>query len=329
MLVKSNQGNTDCTIYSNYLEQYGSDSFFGDLANDSLNRCFDRNAWQHTLEQGTMEAYETYVRDFPEGQYTRYAQNKIDDWKAWQTACEKNSYVGYCDYFNDFPEGDSVNSAIAKMKQKEQVWWDNAQKKNTLAAYDDFIDRFPRGYYSSEAKNKAGEMRLESVKDENETIDGLSEFGKYSQFGYSLIGLVNLDKKITMTISLIGKTGQKVVLEHGKSQWVKVKNGKYKILVQASGHENWWGNVEFENMIYADGWYSTPNFLFPPKLDEEAQRELDLLEQEYAKEAIDGMTYFQRRVEIIKASSYDKEAFDSFEFEILMKVLEEMGKIEE
>lgn len=322
-------GIIDCSIYADYLDEYGKYSCLTDVATDSLNSCLERKAWREADMEKTIASYQSYVDEFPDGNHARYAKKKLGDWKAWQTAREKNNYAGYCDYYEEYPEGDSVALAIPYMQQKEQQWWDNAQKKNTLAAYDDFIDRFPKGYYSSEAKNRAGEMRLDGVKDQKETISGIEEIGKYSQLGYSLVGLANLDKGITMTVSLIGKTGQKVVLKHGTNQWVKVKNGKYKILVQASGHENWWGNVEFENKIYADGWYSTPNFLLPPRLDAEAQREMDKVEQLYAKKAIDGATYFQRRMEIISASAYDKEAFDSFKFEAILKVLEEMGKMEE
>ncbi len=336
-LLKSEQatrglthGSKDCDIYLDYLGRYGIYSYFGDVASDSLEACFDNRAWLEAEEQATIEAFEDYVAYFPKGRHTRHAQNKIDDWQAWATAREKNSYSGYCEYFNEYPEGDSVALAISYMKQKEQEWWDNAQKKNTLAAYDDFIDRFPKGYYSNEAKNKAGEMRLEGVKNEKETINSLEELGIYSQFGYSLVGLVNIDKETSMTISLIGKTGEKVVLEHGESQWVRVKNGKYKILVQAAGHENWWGNVEFENKIYADGWYSTPNYYtYYLNLDADSRLKMNQLDKEYEDGEIDVQTWVQRRKEIIDEASYDKKAYELFAFEALLKVLEEKGKMEE
>lgn len=318
----------DCSKYNDYLEQYGHYSVFLNEAKDSLNVCQERQAWEDATQQNTLEAFKEYVENYPYGPHARFARNKVADAEAWSEARAKNTYSGYCDYYADFPEGDSVAFAIEVMKEKEAEWWNNTIKKNTLPAYDDFIDRFPKGYYSNEAKNKAGELRLDEVKGQEETISELAEMGAYSQFGYSYIGLANLDKNITMTVSLIGNTGEKVTLKHGEYKWVKVKNGKYKILVQAIGHENWWGNVEFDNHIYADGWYSTPNFFNTP-LDAESRIKINQLDKKYEDGEIDISTWIQRRKEIIEESSYDKEALGEFQFEILMKVFEERAKLME
>lgn len=295
-------GTIDCSIYTDYLDECGKYTCFTDVVNDSLNRCIERTAWQEADKTKTIASYQSYVDEFPDGLHVRYAKAKLDDWKAWHSARKMDSYSGYCEYFNEYPEGDSVALAIPHMKQKEQEWWDNAQKKNTLAAYDDFIDRFPNGYYASDAKNLAGEMRLKGMRNQKETIKGLVEIGKYSQLGYSLIGLANLDKSITMTVSLIGKTGEKVVLKHGKSHWTKVKNGKYKILVEASRHESWWGNVEFENGIYIGDWYSVTKY---------NNFDFDLL---------DRLSGFK---------PYDEEAETSFANEAIMRIIEEKAKLEE
>lgn len=299
--TNATNGTIDCSIYVDYLEEFGKYSCLTDVATDSLNSCLERAAWHEADMENSIASYQSYVDEFPDGNHVRYAKAKLDDWKAWHTARESDTYSGYCDYYEEFPEGDSVVLAIPYMQQKEQQWWDNAQKKNTLAAYDDFIDRFPKGYYSSEAKNRAGEMRLDGVKGQKETIKGLEEIGKYSQLGYSLIGMANLDKYITMTVSLIGKTGQKVVLEHGKSQWVKVKNGKYKILVEASHHESWWGNLEVESGIYIGNWYSVTKFNYG---------------------GFDLDRYLGNK-------PYDEEAESTFAWEAIFKVFEEKAKLEE
>ncbi len=41
---------------------------------------------------------------------------------------------------------------------------------------------------------------------------------------------------------------------------MRVKNGSYKILVQASNVQNWWGNASFENRMYADAWATSTSF---------------------------------------------------------------------
>ena len=86
--------------------------------------------------------------------------------------------------------------------------------------------------------------------------------GFYSHPGFSLICLGNIDKNNKMTISLKGPTGFSKTLAPGKYEWVRVRNGSYKILVQASKTENWWGNATFENKMYAGAWSTYTNTLF-------------------------------------------------------------------
>lgn len=109
-------GNVECEVYSNYLEKYGNSSCFASEANDSLNHCLDRNAWQQAMEKGTIEAYKVYVGEFPKGIHSRYAKGKIEDWTAWKTAREKDNYKGYLEYYKNFPKGDSIELA-----QKELI----------------------------------------------------------------------------------------------------------------------------------------------------------------------------------------------------------------
>ena len=125
-LLKSEQatkwltnGNIDCTVYSNYLDHYGNYSVFADEANDSVRCCNDRNAWQIASEQGTIEAYQVYVSDFPKGIHSRYAQRKVNDWSAWKTAREKDCYSGYLEYYKNYPNGDSVAVALMEIIPNE------------------------------------------------------------------------------------------------------------------------------------------------------------------------------------------------------------------
>lgn len=114
-LLKS-EDTTDCTVFSNYLDTYGAFSVLANEAKNRLNLCLDQNAWQQTLEQGTIKAYQSYVDKYPNGRHSNQAQRKIADWTSWQTAREKNSYFGYLEYYKNFPKGDSV--ALA---QKELI----------------------------------------------------------------------------------------------------------------------------------------------------------------------------------------------------------------
>ena len=122
--------------------------------------------------------------------------------------------------------------------------------------------QYPNGYYANEAQNKITEIRLAPYLKEAPSFNSISHVGFYSHPGFSLICLGNIDKNNKMTISLKGPTGFSKTLAPGKYEWVRVRNGSYKILVQASKTENWWGNATFENKMYAGAWSTYTNTLF-------------------------------------------------------------------
>lgn len=242
--------------YEQLVETFGNDLYYISEVNDSLKTCYEREDWETALAANNIDAYKQYLDKHGDGLHAWKARNSIAEIEAWQKAVTTDDYMAYCDYFQGYSEGAHIDEAIAYLKAKEEPLWKEATTKNTIAAYDDFISRYPKGFYANEAGNRAGELRLKPHQKKAKSINDLMRYGMFSETGYSLILLGNIDTDRSFTISLIGPTGFSKKLYHGQYEWVKVKNGTYKVLVEGSRSnlESWWGTTDFYNSVYGECW---------------------------------------------------------------------------
>lgn len=274
--------------YAGYIERYGSISPFTEEASDSLKLNKDRYDWNVANEEDTSEAYRRYISNHEEdGKHLWQARKMAEELESWEKAVASREYNDYCEYYSEYPDGRFSDKAVEAIKEHEQTAWDDTQKKNTLKAYEDFRTQYPSGYYASEAQNKITELRLAPYKNDPPSFNDITNVGYYSHPGYSLLCLGNVDKSKTITISLTGPTGYSKQMKPGSYEWIRVKNGKYKILVQASNVENWWGNAVFENRMYADAWstYTTFNGVRIPFDNNKDEGAMDRMVNEIKKKA--------------------------------------------
>lgn len=252
-LADRSKGN-DPSLFSDYISQYGSYSPFAAEATDSLNVNQDRFDWNVASTKDNKAAYESYLAKHKKGLYSSRAENLVEELDLWEKAKTSGKYTDYCAYYAEYPEGKHADETIAKLKQEEEAAWAQAKKTNTIKSYENFVNKYPSGYYANDAQNKISDLRLAPFLNDPASIGDLTYLGGYSQPGYSLIFFGNADKSKTITFSLTGPTGFSKSVKPGNYEWVKVKNGKYKILLQASNTENYWGSCSFEDRIYGDSW---------------------------------------------------------------------------
>lgn len=250
--------------YSKYLEQYGSHSVFSSAALDSMNVNKDRYDWQLAKNDDSLAGYREYVSNHSDGKYKWTAKRLIQEYEMWEKAQVSGKYEDYCSYYSEYPDGKYVEEAINKLKLEEDQLWNKINKKGNrsaeLSALESFVAKYPSGYYANEAQNRITELRLAPYLEDSPSFSSITEAGYYSHPGYSLIGLANLDNGVTITVSLTGPTGYSGKLKPGELKWVKVKNGSYKILVQASNTNNWWGTAKVKDRVYTEGWFTSNTF---------------------------------------------------------------------
>ena len=254
--------------YESYIQTYGEEGMFANAAIDSLSINKERFDWNNASSENTIKAYENYMNLHHDGLYYWRASFLVDEMKLWEKAETSRKYEDYCAYYSEYTDGIYAEKAIEKIKQFETDAWNVAKRKNTLAAYEAFLKQFPNGYYASEAGNKVTELRIAPYLKEKPTFSDMSYRGDYSKPNYSLICLGNVDRDKNITISLTGPTGFSKTFKPGQYEWVKVKNGTYKVLVQASTIMNWWGTAYFETGVYAQAWYSYMRDIIGHKISE-------------------------------------------------------------
>lgn len=238
--------------YKRYLKEH-EDGLFVDKANEIV----EELDWNTATAEGTAKAYRQYLSEHEDGKFVAKAESMLEELDLWEKAKASGQYKDYCDYYDEYPDGKFSDEAVEFIKQQETAAWTAAKKANTLKAYENFVKQYPNGYYSSDAQNKISELRLAPFLKTPPAFNSIAAISDYANPGYSLVGLGNVDNEKTITVSLNGPTGFSKSFKPGQFEWVRVKNGTYKILVQASNTNNWWGKALFENKVYADAWASS------------------------------------------------------------------------
>ena len=247
----------DCSKFKDfaqYIDDCGEKAVFAEAARDSMELNKDRYDWAEANKQKTLEAYKNYLENHEDGLYHYSAQELVKELELWEKAKTSGKYDDYCTYYTEYPDGKHADEAIEKIKAEEEDLWKMTQSLGSIENYELFVAKYPSGYYASEAQKKMAELRLAPYLKDKPSFDKFPRVGDYSHPGYSLICLGNCDNSKAITVSLTGPTGYSKTIPRGKYEWVRVKNGSYKVLVQASSVENWWGNVTFENSLYANAW---------------------------------------------------------------------------
>lgn len=286
----ADKGSSIYRDYESYIQTYGEEGLFANAATDSLYINRDRFDWNNAFSENTIAAYENYMNLHHDGLYYRRASLLVDEMNLWENAEASGKYEDYCAYYSEYTDGMYAEKAIERIRQFETDAWNKAKHKNTLASYEEFLKQFPNGYYASEAGNKVTELRLAPYLKEKPSFSDMLLCGDYSKPGYSLIFLGNLDTNKTITISLTGYNGFSKTFRPGQYEWVKVKNGVYKVLVQATLTRSWWGTAHFETGVYAGIWY-TSSFIFGPIPQDYVKKFGDVINKKVSDERVKTQQY--------------------------------------
>ncbi|MEM6766657.1 MAG: SUMF1/EgtB/PvdO family nonheme iron enzyme [Bacteroidota bacterium] len=97
----------------------------------------DVSAWNEAKRANSQQAYESYLKNFPEGEFVELAQSRIaqlsvdslkdKDIAAWKAAKEQDSLEGYLGYLREFPKGEFVLLAERAQERKRKAG--NRQKE--------------------------------------------------------------------------------------------------------------------------------------------------------------------------------------------------------
>lgn len=88
----------------------------------------------------TIDAYETYLRENPEGRFTMEASARLEQLYLDKAKQEK-TLAAYDVYLERFPEGTLRERGLAEREEFLYAW---ARETNTAASWQKFLDEYPR-----------------------------------------------------------------------------------------------------------------------------------------------------------------------------------------
>ena len=124
--------------------------------------------WQEALRRDTRDAYDFYLREFPNGAYITQAKSKIVEIETrtertnWDAAIASNTKASFESYIIKYPSGRFVSQANERIKQfnraEEDASWKSAEEQKSADAYTDYLRKYPSGLYASIARLRLSSM---------------------------------------------------------------------------------------------------------------------------------------------------------------------------
>ena len=148
-------------------------------ASEKAKREAEKIAWNEANERNTINAYNKYLKAYPDSIYKKQANVKIaaleeeKEAEFWKDVKTKNTISSYNEYLQEYPQGKYSKQAKAKISElkneaaekkrldaekKESDIWKEAQSKSTISSYTKYIQTYPDGKYSIQAKAKINEL---------------------------------------------------------------------------------------------------------------------------------------------------------------------------
>ncbi len=127
----------------------------------------DEGTWSSTARSHTVEAYEAYIRAFPNGKYINQARrsiNQISDDTEWEIAQTLGTKDAYGEYLRQFPSGRHASKAQQAMSDSDQSISSPISRSNL--AMDQSL------------KHELSSSTLVDLRDENQYTTKLMKDGK-------------------------------------------------------------------------------------------------------------------------------------------------------
>lgn len=278
--IAQGSGLEDYAVYEEYLgSRPGLPDGLKSMAKDSVKICHERYDYRTAMESPTIHSLTLFLTHHPGSEKEPYVRSLLAEKEAWEEAVNGGTHGDYLNYLQRYPLGDNALLAKERMRQIEEPDWALAEKRNTEASYTTFLDKWPEGYYAEMAESRQVERALAKMNVRESDMQKVFHLvGPSSRQGYSKIRIGNLDKNLTMTVSITGGSNLLTLkLKPGQTETRTVPNGLYSIYMLWSGNVdmkdfNSKGKLKVEDGLYHTAWYTYTPELCRYLSDEEIER---------------------------------------------------------
>ncbi len=133
------------------------------------------NRWQEVNRLGTIEAYEAFLKQYPNSEYSSQARSKLAalyEEKDWNRVKQQNTIAAYESFLARYPKGVFAKAANSNL---ETLYYDNAKAKDDLNIYADFLRRYPNSVYKNGVLSRVEAILFQRAKSIN-TLAAYEDF---------------------------------------------------------------------------------------------------------------------------------------------------------
>jgi outer membrane protein assembly factor BamD (BamD/ComL family) len=118
----------------------------------------------------SLEAYETFLKKHPKGEYSQKARRKIE-LAGWETAKTQDNIAGYENFLAEMFLWNNYSGTFndAAKSRIEELHYKDAQNIDTVRAYSTFLEIYPQGRYTDKAAARLEEVRYRQVRTSDKT----------------------------------------------------------------------------------------------------------------------------------------------------------------
>jgi len=137
----------------------------------------EKSSWKRTQEDDTVQAYQSFLKKYPQGDFTRTAIEKVEQLEFAKAETE-NTIEAYEAFVSNYPQAAQAEKANRWI---EDYVFNKATETTTVESLSAFLKRFPNGNHVKEARAKKQmllfgfEAEVLSLKPGDKEISGFGQ----------------------------------------------------------------------------------------------------------------------------------------------------------
>ena len=166
----------------------------------------DKEDWQAAEGTNTVEAFEEYLQEHPDGKYVTEAREGLEE-LHWHEAEGTNTVEAFGKYLQNHPDG---KYAVQARERIDDLDWQEAQAANTIVAYRQYLASHSAGGFVPQAEEAIASL----INDESPFLaaQGLGTHKAYEGFLAEFPGHVReADARRTLDDILVDMKGRRIL----------------------------------------------------------------------------------------------------------------------
>ncbi|MCL1625846.1 hypothetical protein [Bacteroides caecicola] len=139
----------------------------------------EKQRYESACEKGTLEAFQEYIKLYPNGKYAVDVRNRIEDYNLWSTAVKTNTIEAYNHYIATSKSKsfkNDANEAITELRSIEE--WKSIKASKSITEIELFIKTYPKSSCITNAQKRIHELKGENFYLSNDLLNAYQEFNK-------------------------------------------------------------------------------------------------------------------------------------------------------